>query len=296
MTAPAVRTRPPRSATPLRKTASGSFRPRSNRNTWNNCPQTQSPRRKTRPIPTTTAPGVPVYGFRYYEPLTGRWLNRDPIEEAGGLNLYGFVGNDGVGRVDYLGKLVFYIMVPSPNDFGEDGKTITGTIAAQIHLFRDHVKSKKEGLLAAAKEIREMDPETYRNMKVYFDDEEVPVEQDLLAQLIERELQSNATYEVVSSDDEMTDLLNRLLRAEKKNTNDWDVVALGMHSGRILSNGSRYSGNIPAALFYVSCFRDPNNPVREVGKLADDSGEVDICADDKMEIRVRPFRLERVEP
>ena len=24
----------------------------------------------------------------FYNPSTGRWLNRDPIEEAGGLNLY----------------------------------------------------------------------------------------------------------------------------------------------------------------------------------------------------------------
>src|SRR5690606_11439989 len=31
------------------------------------------------------------YGFRYYDPETGRWPNRDPIEEEGGYNLYGFV-------------------------------------------------------------------------------------------------------------------------------------------------------------------------------------------------------------
>lgn len=37
------------------------------------------------------------------EPETGRWPNRDPIEERGGLNLYGFVGNDGVNRWDLLG-------------------------------------------------------------------------------------------------------------------------------------------------------------------------------------------------
>jgi len=43
------------------------------------------------------------YGYRYYHPQTGRWINRDPIEERGGLNLYGFVGNDGVGRVDIWG-------------------------------------------------------------------------------------------------------------------------------------------------------------------------------------------------
>jgi uncharacterized protein RhaS with RHS repeats len=36
-------------------------------------------------------------------PETGRWASRDPIGERGGCNLYGFVGNDGVGEVDFLG-------------------------------------------------------------------------------------------------------------------------------------------------------------------------------------------------
>ena len=43
------------------------------------------------------------YGYRYYDPKTGRWPSRDPIEEEGGLNLYGFVGNDGVNWWDRLG-------------------------------------------------------------------------------------------------------------------------------------------------------------------------------------------------
>ena len=44
------------------------------------------------------------YGFRYYDPETGRWPNRDPIAEQGGVNLYGFVGNDLIASVDVLGK------------------------------------------------------------------------------------------------------------------------------------------------------------------------------------------------
>jgi RHS repeat-associated protein len=47
--------------------------------------------------------GLAYYGFRYYSPELGRWLNRDPIAERGGLNLYGMVGNDTVSGVDYLG-------------------------------------------------------------------------------------------------------------------------------------------------------------------------------------------------
>ncbi len=46
------------------------------------------------------------YGYRWYDASNGRWINRDPIEESGGLNLYGFVGNDGVGMWDVLGLLV----------------------------------------------------------------------------------------------------------------------------------------------------------------------------------------------
>jgi len=51
----------------------------------------------------TTALEVLYYGFRYYNTDSGRWLSRDPIGENGGVNLYGFVGNDGVSWNDYLG-------------------------------------------------------------------------------------------------------------------------------------------------------------------------------------------------
>jgi RHS repeat-associated protein len=47
--------------------------------------------------------GLLYYGYRWYSPSLGRWINRDPIEESGGMNLYGFVGNDGVGMWDILG-------------------------------------------------------------------------------------------------------------------------------------------------------------------------------------------------
>ena len=46
---------------------------------------------------------VSYYGYRYYNTQTGRWINRDPIEEQGGLNLYGFVYNNSFGWLDRLG-------------------------------------------------------------------------------------------------------------------------------------------------------------------------------------------------
>ena len=47
--------------------------------------------------------GLNYYGYRYYDPRDGRWLNRDPIGESGGLNLYGMVGNDPQNFFDILG-------------------------------------------------------------------------------------------------------------------------------------------------------------------------------------------------
>ncbi|MCB1122101.1 MAG: RHS repeat-associated core domain-containing protein [Verrucomicrobiae bacterium] len=47
--------------------------------------------------------GLVYYGLRYYDPAKARFVNRDPIGEAGGLNLYRFVGNNPVSRIDVLG-------------------------------------------------------------------------------------------------------------------------------------------------------------------------------------------------
>ncbi len=57
--------------------------------------QPAQPRRKIRPTAMKTASGIPY------------WPSRDPIEEDGGVNLYGFVGNDGVDWVDILGLTLF---------------------------------------------------------------------------------------------------------------------------------------------------------------------------------------------
>jgi RHS repeat-associated protein len=47
--------------------------------------------------------GLSYYGFRYYSPDMGRWLTRDPLGEGGGLNLYAFVSNNPVNKIDPVG-------------------------------------------------------------------------------------------------------------------------------------------------------------------------------------------------
>ncbi len=44
------------------------------------------------------------YNHRYYHPIDGRWISRDPIHERGGNNLYAFVKNRPTHKTDYLGE------------------------------------------------------------------------------------------------------------------------------------------------------------------------------------------------
>lgn len=43
------------------------------------------------------------YLYRVYSPSMGRWLSKDPMQDRGGLNLYGFVGNLPLSQVDVNG-------------------------------------------------------------------------------------------------------------------------------------------------------------------------------------------------
>ena len=50
--------------------------------------------------------GLTYYLYRYYDPSFQRWCNRDPMEEAGGINLYTFVGNRAPNATDLFGLLI----------------------------------------------------------------------------------------------------------------------------------------------------------------------------------------------
>jgi RHS repeat-associated protein len=53
--------------------------------------------------PLEDVSGLYYYLYRDYDPVTGRWPSRDPIEEEGGSNLHGSVSNRVVNNIDYLG-------------------------------------------------------------------------------------------------------------------------------------------------------------------------------------------------
>jgi RHS repeat-associated protein len=47
--------------------------------------------------------GLYYYLLRFYDPNSQRWINRDPMQELFGLNMYAFVRNSPVAAIDLLG-------------------------------------------------------------------------------------------------------------------------------------------------------------------------------------------------
>jgi len=82
---------------------------------------------------TKSASGVRYYGFRYYNPSTGRWLSRDPIEEEGGVNLYGFIGNNGINDADMLGQRSIYLNIEGSYDVTKPTESKFGALYSSHH-------------------------------------------------------------------------------------------------------------------------------------------------------------------
>ncbi len=47
--------------------------------------------------------GLVEYIYRKYDPVIGRWINRDPLEEQGGNNLYTMLSNNSISLIDNVG-------------------------------------------------------------------------------------------------------------------------------------------------------------------------------------------------
>jgi hypothetical protein len=72
----------------------------------------------------------------FYNPSTGRWLNRDPMQEDGGENHYVFSGNTSVNWFDILGltwKVDRQIRLDRARVKPEQGDTVAG-LAKQVKL------------------------------------------------------------------------------------------------------------------------------------------------------------------
>ncbi|MGA4577211.1 RHS repeat-associated core domain-containing protein [Limisphaera sp. VF-2] len=95
---------------------------------------------------TDPATGLVLYEYRAYWPTGGRWLTPDPIEEKGGLNLYGFIRNDCVNLADEDArsliaaglKIAAGLLAVCATDFA----LCVGHVYDQLHKARKQVRAR----------------------------------------------------------------------------------------------------------------------------------------------------------
>ncbi|UDQ96749.1 RHS repeat-associated core domain-containing protein [Lentisphaerota bacterium WC36G] len=90
--------------------------------------------------------GLVYYNYRYYNPVNGKWLKRDPIQEAGGFNIYGFTYGNPISYIDNLGLII---------NFGATIQGIANGIMKEIYSDSEKEAIEKQGKSANKKSKKE---------------------------------------------------------------------------------------------------------------------------------------------
>ena len=83
------------------------------------------------------------FGYRHYHPRTKQWISRDPIGEAGGLNLFAYANNDPVNGIDVLGLGVMDFL----GGVADSGKTFVVNTGQGIWNIGSEVVNSGYGIL-----------------------------------------------------------------------------------------------------------------------------------------------------
>ena len=164
--------------------------------------------------------GLYYYGLRFYNPISMCWINRDPLEEDGSVNLTSFLENDALVSIDPLGDLLVLVLGGKENE----NRGIGGT--------HNQVKSEMQSALRTCRRIiKKLDtyPEsTYNGLRdkgcVFFDSKQFYGSLSEFRKKVLRELSS-----IVREEGNFTKSLESLTRESALADQSHDFVIYAAH-------------------------------------------------------------------
>jgi hypothetical protein len=99
---------------------------------------------------------------RAYNAQLGRWINRDPIQESGGVNLYDYVNNNPISSRDFTGLFFQFIIggappppPPPPGGNNAPPPNPCPALEAQMKALTDNLKKQDDDLKKNPKDLPE---------------------------------------------------------------------------------------------------------------------------------------------
>jgi len=129
----------------------------------------------------STGTGLTDFGYRWYDPKTGRWTQRDPIGVAGAPNVYMYVFNDPMNYVDPEGLLPWWVNLlirsnPATAPFAGPAETAEGIVClAQtsreveregVMLWWEYFFGKLTGMATVAEGLYQIDIPTGEKLSI----------------------------------------------------------------------------------------------------------------------------------
>ncbi|MCH8512755.1 MAG: RHS repeat-associated core domain-containing protein [Kiritimatiellae bacterium] len=194
--------------------------------------------------------GLNYFGYRHYDPRTKQWLSRDPIGEAGGLNLYGYANNDPVNNIDFLGLTTvkeYQDIIARLEQSEREAIEFTNNSLSGWRNWRVRSQLNRETKNAYSAEIRE-------NRRRMFQ-----LEEELKQFAYRRSLRrmSNRNISSEFSKEQLNEMLDDELKYLLENISDRDEAALGWIRGEAsIYRAAEISANeIRNSLFQLSASR-----------------------------------------
>jgi len=92
------------------------------------------------------------FGYRYYNPESGRWLSREPLGEMESWNLYAYCHNDPINKIDVLG-LASRSVIRADEENIVLKKRADGGFDVYIPILKDHIVSHRGGGRTSTSEL-----------------------------------------------------------------------------------------------------------------------------------------------